>query len=159
MIGRTKNNAGLARKVKSLGGEKLGAAGFTLVELMIVVVIIGIITAIAYPAYQDHVRKSRRADGKAALQGLATRLEQYYLDNKQYTNSLANLGYTAVGGNFYSPEQYYALAVTTSTVACPAETCYSISAAAQAKGRQNKDTTCSPLTFDNRGNKGPTGCW
>lgn len=141
--------------------------GLTLIELMIVVVIIGILASIAYPAYQDQVRKSRRSDGKAALQTLATRLEQYYLDNKQYTSTLSSLGYTAIGSTYYSTESYYALAVTTSTSSCPAATCYQLSATAQAKGRQEDDTTCYTLTFDSTGVKGSknsggtttSGCW
>ncbi|MBI3575494.1 MAG: type IV pilin protein [Gammaproteobacteria bacterium] len=141
--------------------------GITLIELMIVVVIIGILSAIAYPAYQDQVRKSQRSDGKAALQALATRLEQFYLDNKQYTSTLSSLGYTAVGSTFYSTESYYALAVTTSTVSCPAATCYQLNATAQAKGGQNNDTTCYTLTLDSTGAKGSKnsggtityGCW
>lgn len=141
--------------------------GVTLIELMIVVVIVGILASIAYPAYQDQVRKSRRSDGKAALQTLATRLEQYYLDNKQYTSTLGSLGYTAVGSTYYSTESYYALAVTTSTVSCPATSCYELTATAQAKGNQNNDTSCYKLTLNSTGTKGSqnssstatSGCW
>ena len=141
--------------------------GVTLIELMIVVVVIGILASIAYPAYQDQVRKSRRSDGKAALQALAARLEQYYLDNKQYTSTLSSLGYTAVDSIYYSTESYYALTVTTGTVSCPAATCYQLSATAQAKGGQNSETTCYTLTFDSTGAKGSknsggtttSGCW
>ena len=57
---------------------------FTLIELMIVVAIIGILASIAYPNYQDSVKKSRRADAKAALLGLANAMERYYTENNTY---------------------------------------------------------------------------
>ncbi len=162
--------AGIRRGIACRAASVPGRApmrGVTLIELMIAVVIIGILAAIAYPAYQDQVRKSRRSDGKAALQALATRLEQYYLDNKQYTSTLSSLGYTAVGSTYYSTESYYALTVTTGTVSCPAATCYQLNATAQAKGGQNNETTCYTLTFDSTGAKGSknsggtttSGCW
>lgn len=59
--------------------------GFTLIELMIVMAIVGILAAIAYPAYTDSVRKSRRADAKAALLEDAGFLERYYSTNFRYT--------------------------------------------------------------------------
>lgn len=58
--------------------------GFTLIELMIVVAIIGILAAIAYPSYQNSVDKSRRTDGKSALSGLASAMERFYTTNSTY---------------------------------------------------------------------------
>lgn len=54
-----------------------GARGFTLIELMITVAIIGILAGIAYPAYTDSVRKGRRAEGRAALSNLLQQQERY----------------------------------------------------------------------------------
>lgn len=59
--------------------------GFTLIELMIVVAIIGIIAAVAYPSYRDSVAKSRRADAQASLLELAQFMERHYTSNSRYT--------------------------------------------------------------------------
>ena len=66
----------------SLKGQK--HTGFTLIELMIVVAVIGILAAIAYPSYQDSVRKSRRADAKGALVELAQFMERNYTAENRY---------------------------------------------------------------------------
>ncbi len=63
--------------------------GFTLIELMITVAIVGILAAIALPSYQDSIRKSRRADAKSDLMGLANAQERYFTLNNQYCDGEA----------------------------------------------------------------------
>lgn len=58
--------------------------GFTLIELMIVVAIVGILASIAYPSYQESVRTSRRADAKGALIGLSGAMERHYTETNSY---------------------------------------------------------------------------
>jgi len=62
----------------------LNTKGFTLLELMITVAIVGILAGIAYPSYQDSVRESRRADAKGALLGFANAMERYFTENNSY---------------------------------------------------------------------------
>ncbi|WP_417548381.1 type IV pilin protein [Marinobacter segnicrescens] len=73
-------------------------SGFTLIELMIVVAVIGILAAIAYPSYQNSVDKSRRTDGKSALSGLAGAMERHYTANNTYEGAG-----TDGGGNTGAP--------------------------------------------------------
>ncbi len=77
--------------------------GFTLVELMVVVAIIGLLGAVAYPAYMDSVRTSRRNDGQAALLDAAQRLETYYARHSTYSTNLtdSNISDTSERG-FYN---------------------------------------------------------
>lgn len=58
--------------------------GFTLVEIMIVVAIIGILASIAVPSYQDYVKKGKAAEATATLADLRIKMEQYYQDNRTY---------------------------------------------------------------------------
>ena len=77
-----------------MNGNMLGGAttaigvhrgrGFTLIELMIVVAIIGLLSMIAVPGYQDYVRKGKRTEGKAALTAAASRMERFYTQNNCY---------------------------------------------------------------------------
>jgi len=69
---------------RSAAGRKV--AGFTLIELMIVVAVIAVLTAIAYPAYTDSVRKSRRAQAKADLVEYASEAERWRTVNNSYTD-------------------------------------------------------------------------
>lgn len=136
--------------------------GFTLIELMIVVVIISILAAIVYPMYSDQIRKSRRATAHSTLTDAAARQEQFFLDNKSYADDMNKLGYgvaAGVGVPFEAPEAFYNVTIDAETGACPIATCYSITAT--AINAQVDDTACPTLTLDSRGNKTPVvgNCW
>jgi len=81
--------------------------GFTLVELMIVVVIVAILASIAYPAYQDSIRKTRRADAKSALMDAAGRMERFYTQFGRYSGTIALMNISAT-----SPEGFYNITAT-----------------------------------------------
>lgn len=124
--------------------------GFTLIELMMVLVIIGILVAIAFPTYQDQMYRSRRSDGQAALVSLAALMEHYFTENNTYTGAtLANVGASAT-----SPEGYYTMSIPTLTAST-----YVLNAAPVAGGPQVGDS-CGTLTLDNNNVKGPNlTCW
>ncbi len=125
-------------------------SGFTLIEVMIVVVIMGVLVAIAYPAYTNHMLRARRADGQAALLNLSALMESYFTENNTYVGATpAALGITTA-----SQQGYYSVSVTSATA-----TSYTITAAPQ--GVQTADTTCGSLTLTNTNVKGPnpSTCW
>lgn len=66
--------------------------GFTLIEVMITVAIIGILASIAYPSYQEYVIKSRRASAQSFLMDVLQRQQQYLLDTREFAADLATLG-------------------------------------------------------------------
>jgi len=72
--------------------------GFTLVELMIVVVIVGILAGIAIPNYQAHVRKANRKDAMGALQGLAQAMERHYAEGNTYIGAAGSKGSPTANG-------------------------------------------------------------
>ncbi len=90
--------------------------GVNLVELMVVVVVIGILTAFAYPSYRQYVAKAKRNEAKAALLQIATMQERVYLRERSYTTDMAKLGFP-VGANFLTDSSSYIVNVTAATPA------------------------------------------
>jgi len=126
-----------------------GLRGFTLVELMIVVAIVGIIASVAYPSYQDHVRRTHRSAAKACMMEHAQFLERYYTTNMTYVDAAPDLA-CRTNGNL---NQRYTIAVgnlggnTYRVTATP-------------RGDQTADE-CGTLTLDQTGARGAAGaqCW
>lgn len=87
--------------------------GFTLVELAIGLVVVALLTAMAYPSYSAHVARTRRADAKQALLDVAQRLERFYTERGTYAG--ATLGGTSGLYTDTSPAGYYKLAIATQT--------------------------------------------
>ncbi len=84
--------------------------GVTLLELMIVVVIISILTAIAYPNYRQYVTRAKRTEAKAALLQIATNQERVYLQENSYTMDLTKLGF-AITPVFTTDSESYNVSV------------------------------------------------
>ena len=77
------------------------ARGFTLIELKIVVAIIAVIAAVAYPSFVNFMMKGRRADGRELLMRVAAAQEKFYTNNNVYSASLANLALSGVSEQGY----------------------------------------------------------
>lgn len=143
-----------------------GQTGFTLLELMIVVAIVGFLAAIAYPSYTAYVTKSMRSVGQSALTQVASRQEQYFLDNKAYAANLTLLGYAANPITVNSDGQpggggqiVYQVEIDGSTTA----NSFLLRGVPQGT-HAVRDTDCATLTLNHRGQKGATGtapgkCW
>lgn len=123
--------------------------GFTLMELMIAVAIIGILSAIAYPSYTDYVRKARRAEAKSMLQEIQLLQEKYRANNSAY-GTLTNLNWTKT-------LTYYDLTIDNNDTAT-----YQIKATAKTGSSQIDDkqgsTECKNLELNQSG-KTPAVCW
>ncbi|SEG76846.1 type IV pilus assembly protein PilE [Marinobacterium lutimaris] len=135
--------------------------GFTLIELMITVAVVGILAAIAYPSYQEYVKESRRSNARVDLLQLAQFMERYYTSNGRYTASggvAPTLPYSQSpkdGSTKYYDLSLPAAALTNST--------YTLQAV--PKGAMNGDR-CGTLTLTHTGVKGVQGgssgaddCW
>jgi type IV pilus assembly protein PilE len=131
--------------------------GFTLIELMITVAVVGILATIAATSYTSQIQKSRRTDARSALLDLAGREEKLFSTTNAYSAAATDLGYTTfanpIGGGYYT----IGVAVGNPPII------YTITAT--VAGAQVSDGQCQTLTIDQAGNQTSTGsapattCW
>lgn len=148
--------------------------GFTLIELMVVVAVIAVLSAIAIPAYDQSVTKARRADAKVALMKLAQLQEAYFSNNNRYAITLAELltsspeGFSSiVGTTAQSPQNYYTLTLTPGAVATRSFTLTAAPYGDMITREGKMSVSCKGLTMDSTGQRGISGggtgsiqdCW
>jgi type IV pilus assembly protein PilE len=129
-----------------------GARGFTLMEVIVVVTMLGILAAIAIPNYSEYIRRGHRSAAQAYLLDLASRQVQFYLDRRVFADNVAALNLNAPTeiANRYN----VAIAVTAGPPA-------TFTITATPTGSQTGDR-CGNLTIDQTGARGAgatTGCW
>jgi type IV pilus assembly protein PilE len=132
--------------------------GFTLIELMVVVAIVGILAAVVYPSYSDFVLRSDRTEAQRELVRLANLQEQLYVDRRTYTANMTQLGtlvtpYVTESGNYR----------ISGTIANAGST-FILTATPTTAGTQGRDVKCTTLTINEVGQKDATGsaattCW
>jgi type IV pilus assembly protein PilE len=151
--------------MKASTGTGRRQRGFTLLELMIVVVVVAILAAIAFPQYRDYVVRSNRAVAKSLLTQVADRQEQFYVANKRYAGNLDALGYPA--NPFFVNRQGHAVAADGGNaiyrIVLEASTDATFRIAAEPRNAQTDDAKCTKFTLDQAGQRLATGpgtdCW
>lgn len=142
-----------------------GVAGFTIVEMLVIMAVLAILATVAMPLYSDSVRKSGRAAAKGALMNVALRQEQFFLNNRRYSGTLTGLGL---------PDPYFVNKASDTVASTDAGRVYRITlanatatgfdAVASAVLDQSNDV-CGNYTLSSTGNRSVSGgagadvCW
>ncbi|CDZ78673.1 Tfp pilus assembly protein PilE [Legionella massiliensis] len=140
--------------------------GFSLIELMFVIIIVGILTTFTYPIFQEAITRSRRIDGQTSLIDLASRMERYFAENHSYQGATLGTGTsTDILASKHSSQSWYILAIVEQT-----DSSFNLEAI-PTKAQAINDKACQTLGLNNLGIKtvtaGPGGlptakadiCW
>ncbi|MEO7386521.1 MAG: type IV pilin protein [Gammaproteobacteria bacterium] len=134
-------------------GPNGGQDGFTLIELMIVVVIMGILATASVAGYRHYVQRANRVDATSALLRVSAAQERFYLQNNHYATTAEELGDPPPGGLGIAGTErgFYDLAVDEAAGGPVAG--YTISATASGDGPQRDDDACRSFTIDQNGQR------
>jgi len=133
------NSPSSRRSSRAPAASPRGSAGFTLVELLIAVAIVGILASVAIPGYQRYVERSLRADAQAGLNIAAGELERCYTRNYSYESCPITES---------SPDGNYKISYESSGPS------YVVTAKTE-----RRDGCDDPLELSSDGSRGPDGCW
>lgn len=126
------------------------AAGFTLIELMVTVLIASILLTIAVPMYSAQMRQSRRTEARTALLQIGQREERFFSTNSAYSQLPSDLGYGGAAWPMTVGTGYYTVSVTA------AGSTYTATATPTTLGKQSNDTSCAQFTLNQAGQQGAT---
>ena len=136
--------------------------GVTLVELMTVILILGILSAIAIPGYSSYVRKTKRADAKVALTSTAQQLERCYTRYYSYVQ-VANGGQCPLVLPYNTPNGTYTIDADAAAAPTPGITASTFALKATPIGNQALDTHCANFTLNQNNvqavSTGALDCW
>jgi type IV pilus assembly protein PilE len=127
--------------------------GFTLIEILIIMAILGVIVAVAYPNYTEQMKKSRRAEAKVALVELVQMQESAFSDNNAYASALNTGGLLCAtrgtclldNSELYTPKKNYILTISNATARG-----YTITATISTTGQQQDDAQCRTFSINQK---------
>jgi type IV pilus assembly protein PilE len=147
--------------------------GFTIIELMIVVVVIAVLSAIALPSYTDYVTRSKLAEAYAHLADLRVKMEQFYMDNRRYSSDTAGGTCGIAGGNTPTAQgtKYFTFTCASSSANAAGDQAYVLTATGiageglggiafsidQANAKRTTVTASTPMA--DKGYQSSATCW